>query len=382
MVAAYSLGGPRASCLVLAEALVSERLQEYAARAAANLPDLCSLEPKAFAERVINGGVAIDDGDWVQPLYRRTGGDWHLSKLEVLFRVSDAKRVPFPAFPNFVKAATDESPDPDPYLRGAFRSHAVASLRRVDARLSQLKYKQRAAMAKAGLLTTLNFTAKQLDAALSVPLENGKLLALEETEYDDAPAPESLSKLRLRLWQNLGAFSLDDVKPTLSEVEACASGRLAYSPPLTPEGVPFKALRTRYNHDFAFARRFIADFEAARREHPTAKAELKLDEEFCCYLIGVGHAPFARDTMAAWREAQPEASDAARRAGLQLIREALDAGMGIVLEVSFEDGDVQWLYEELPELDGRLFKQGGRSGSAALPYSLLEAQLLSPVLDS
>jgi len=82
--------------------------------------------------------------------------------------------------------------------------------------------------------------------------------------------------------------------------------------------------------------------------------------------------------MAAWREQHPEASGAVRRCGLQLIREALAVGLGICLEVSFDDSDVQWLLEELPHLDGRLYKQGGISGSSALPHSLVEGELLSP----
>lgn len=359
------------------EIFVTDCLQRYAKGAAQNVPDLCHLEPKAFVEQVINGGLAIDGGDWVQPLFRQLDGIWHLHKFEVLYRMSDARSVPFPAYVNFVKAASDQSLAPDLDLREAFRAQAVSSLRRVDAQLSQLRATQRSAMADAGLLTSLNFTAKQLEAILSVPLENGKLLAAEETEYDSPP--DNLSAVRHQVWERLGALCLDDVKSTLAEVAAYAEGPLDYKPPLTPGGAPFKPLPESYNHDFAFAHGFMSDFEQTRRSNPEATGNLKLDEEFCCYFIGVGHAPFARAAMAQWREEHPVTARAVRRAGLELIREALAVGMGVVLEVSFEDSDVQWLYAELPELDGILCKQGGQSGSAALPISLVGAELLSQV---
>merc|ERR1719203_1262335 len=142
----------------------------------------------------MNGRLAIDNGDWAQPLFKRTGETWQLHKVEVLYRLSDPQKVPFPAFVNFVKAASDQSPDPDPDLRVAFLSHAVSSLQRMDTFLSCLQASHRAAMEKAGFLTSLNFTAKQLEAVLSVPLQNGKLLAVEETEYDEAP--ECISSIR------------------------------------------------------------------------------------------------------------------------------------------------------------------------------------------
>jgi hypothetical protein len=366
-------------CSLGEEGLVAECFKKHALSFSKNLPDLCKLEPKEFVERVIEGNLAIDDGDWIQPIFKKRRGVWLLHKFEVLYRMNDAFGVPFPAFVNFVKTASDQSSNADPDLRQAFRNHAVASLRRVDARVSQLKAKQRAAMIELGILTNLNFTAKQMEAVLTVPLQNSKLLAVEETEYDDAP--QNLSAVRHGIWQRMGALSLDDVKPTKAEVAAYADGPLNYNPPRTPSGAPFKPLAETYNHDFAFARRFIRDFQRARQDNPSAKADLKLDEEFCCYLIGVGHAPFARQAMAQWREQYPQASEAARNAGLDLIREALVAGMGICLETSFEDDEVQWLRDRVPELDRRLYKQGGRSGAAALPHSMFESELLVPLSD-
>lgn len=354
---------------------MSERLKKRTAHFAENRPELGELEPKAFAEQVLRGKLAVDDGNWVQPLYRRRGGVWQLCKLEVLYRVSDAKRVPFPAFPNFVHASSDQSPNPDPELRRTFCSMAINSMRAIDDVLSKLDGMQRAMMAKSRLLTALNITAKQLRAALRVPLRHRKLLAIEETEYDDEPG--DLSQLRQKAWRTFGAYSLDDVKPTWSEVAAHAAGPMAFEAPRTPAGEPFKPLPTTYRHDFAFARRFIEDFRRTSRLDPTAQAEIKLDEEFCCYLIGVGHAPFARESMRAWRAANPEASEAARAAGVQLIREALDVGMGVCFEVSFEDIDVQWLFEELPQLERCLLKQGGLSGAVALPASYIAGDLLA-----
>jgi len=360
---------------------VAEILRDFAARSPANRPELCALEPKAFAEQVINGKVAVDDGDWVQPIYRREGGGWHLSRLEVLYRVRDASKVPFPAFVNFVHSATDQAKTPDPEMRSAFEGYAISSIRRVDERLSNLDAEHRQALEQAAILTCVNVTAKQLEAVLEVPVANPQLLALEETEYDNAPG--RLQELRLRAWAKFGAFFLDDIKPTLADVmsslvvlkEGDASPG-EYTPPLTPGGQPYKPLVDRYNHDLPFARRFIADFRHAREQTPSAQAELKLAEDFCLYLIGVGYAPFARAAMADWREANPQLSAAVRRAGVELIRDALDAGMGICLEVSFEDDDVQWLHNELPQLDGRLSKQGGRSGPAALPHSMVEKVML------
>lgn len=354
---------------------MAECVQRHAQGTAANMPELCKLDPRAFVDQVINGGKAVDDGDWVQPQFRRKDGVWQLHSFEVLYRMTSAFGVPFPAFVDFVHAASDQCPETDVQLRRAFRRHAVSSIRRVDSRLSQLGGARRAAMQKAGLLTYVNFTAKQLDAILTVPLENGKLLAVEETEYD--AAPKDLSSVRHELWQRLGALSLDDAKPTMAEVMSYAEESFDYEPPRTPAGKPYKPLPPTYNHDFAFARGFIADFRRARRSNPAAKADLKLDEEFCCYLVGVGHAPFSRQAMAQWCQEHPIASRAARKAGLELIREALGAGMGICLEVSFDDDDVEWLHAELPELEGRLSKQGGQSGPAALPHSLVDAELFS-----
>jgi len=265
-------------------------------------------------------------------------------------------------------------------LRGSFCNHAVASMQRVDTRLSQLDLDVRASLEAAGILTYLNFTAKQLRAALEAPLAHAKLLGIEETEYDDAP--EGLTELRAETWSKFGALALDDVKPTLDEVEAHLGAPLACRPPLAPDGRPFKALQRTYNHGLSCARRFIADYVCAKRRHPSAQGELKLDEEFCCYLIGVGHAPFARSAMAAWRRENMEVSMAIREMGVQLIEQALAAGMAICLEVTFADEDVQWLLEAVPALEGRLFKQGGLSGSAALPQSLVEVDLLSPKTSS
>jgi len=231
-------------------------------------------------------------------------------------------------------------------------------------------------MAKAGIVHNLNFTAKQLEGALTVPLENSRLLSLEETEYD--AAPDNISTVRHEVWQRMAGLSIDDVKATLGDIAPYADGPLDYEPPKVPSnGFPYKPLPSTYAHDFPFTRRFIADFRRAQQDNPAAKGDLKFDEEFCCYLIGVGHAPFARSTMGTWREEHPVASRALRAAGLELIREALAAGMGIVLEVSFEDRDVQWLLDELPELERCLFKQGGLSGSMALPHSLIGAELLT-----
>jgi len=360
------------------EEIIAERLVRHAQGRSANLPDLCRLEPKTFVEKVILGNLSVDDGDWVQPMFRRTNGIWQLQSFEVLYRMSDASGVPFPAFVNFVKASTDQSSEEDADLRQAFRMHALSSLQRVDARLSQLGALQRMAMSSTGLLTHLNFTAKQLDVILSVPLENGKLLAAEETEYD--MPPENLSAVRQEVWQVLGALSLDDVKPTLGEIMAFSDIPLKYKPPCTPGGTPYKPLSEAYTHDFSFARGFIADFQQARKANATAVGNLKFDEEYCCYFIGVGHAPFSRIAMKQWRDEHPVFSQVLRKAGVELIREALAAGMGVCLEVSFEDIDVQWLLFELPELEGRLCKQGGRSGPAALPHSLLEKELLAPVV--
>lgn len=70
-------------------------------------------------------------------------------------------------------------------------------------------------------------------------------------------------------------------------------------------------------------------------------------------------------------------SDRIRRCGVALIRDALAAGMGICFEVSFDDADVQWLTALIPELDRSLVKQGGQSGSAALPHSMTAEALLA-----
>jgi hypothetical protein len=355
---------------------LAERLQDYASRCATNQQDLCELEPRAFAQQVISSEVAADGGSWVQPIYRKVGLDWQLSKCEVLYRLSDARGVPFPAFVNFVKAATDETPNPDPDLRGAFCAHAVTSLHRVDGWLSQLGAAKRNAMASAGLMLNFNVTAKQLESALLAPLQNRVLISLEETEYDAEPA--NLSEIRQKAWQTFAGLSIDDVKPTFSEVVAFTEEPVCYTPPVTPTGKPFKPLALRYNHDIAFTRRFISEFQRAREANPSAQSDLKLDEEFCCYLIGVGHAPFSRSAMADWRQRHPGASKAVRALGVALIREALEAGMGICLEVSFDDAEVQWLVDELPHLRGRLFKQGGRSGSVAVPPTLLLDEIVVP----
>merc|ERR1719277_2742792 len=91
--------------LKLDEDFVADCLQHHALNSAKNSPDLCALEPKAFVKQVIEGGRAVDDGDWVQPLLRQKDGAWQLYKFEVLYRLSDARGVPFPAFVNFVHAA-------------------------------------------------------------------------------------------------------------------------------------------------------------------------------------------------------------------------------------------------------------------------------------
>jgi len=358
------------------EAFVAQQLKDYARRGPRNERSICDLPPEAFSEQVLLGELsrlAMDGGDSVQPLYKKVEGLWLLSALEVLYRFRSADSVPYPAFVNFVRAASDQSASPREDLRASFRSHALRSLRRVDARLSLLDHSLRSEMVASGLLTTLNFTAKQLEAAVAQPLHNPELIGLEETEYDDEPA--SLSELRHKAWLKFGMLSLDDVQPTL--VQAYASAPLAYSPPRTPAGGPFKPLASGYRHDLAFARRFVEDFRRAREGNPSAKASLKFSEEFCLYLLGVGYAPFSRASMAAWREENPEASEAVRKAGVELIRAALDAGMDLCLEVSFDDAEVEWLLEEVPELEGRMSKQGGLSGPIALPYSMVEKEILS-----
>jgi len=360
------------------EARVAQQLQDYAARSSRNERAVCELEPQAFAEQVLLGKLgraAVDGGDSAQPLFRKVGGVWRLGGLEVLYRFRSADGVPFPSFVNFVRAASDQSAEPCDRLRASFRSHAMRSLRRVDARLSLLDSEMRHAMASAGLLTTLNFTAKQLQTAVAQPLHNPELLGLEETEYDDEPA--ALSEVRRSAWQKFGMLALDDVHPTLAEVQAHAPAQFTYEPPRTPAGGAFKPWPAEYRHDLAFARRFVADFACTRATCPRAKASLKLSEEFCCYLIGVGYAPFSRQCMSAWRKAHPEASAAVRAAGLELISEAIDAGIGICFEVSFDDSDVEWLLKAIPALENHMSKQGGMSGSIALPYSLVERDILA-----
>jgi len=354
---------------------VAQKVIEYADQAPTNDRALCQLQPEEFQEKVINGNVAVCDGDWVQPLYAQVDGKWLLNKFEVLFRLTDAKCVPYPAFVDWVVAASDQSPKKSEQLQGKFCDFAVAVLLRVDARVGVWSAAQREAALAASLLTTLNFTTKQLEAAIAAPVKYPELLGLEETEYDNEPA--GLSELRLAAWRKFASYSLDDVKPSQADVAALGSA-FADAPPLTPQGKPFKVLPARYNHDFSAARQFIADFRRARAEHPEAKGDFKLAEDFCCYLIGVGYAPFARASLAEWRERNPEASAGIRRLGLELIKEALDAGLHVVLEVSFEDEDVAWLHEAIPDLGGRLLKQGGLSGPRAVPHSLLGSFLPSP----
>lgn len=110
----------------------------------------------------------------------REDGEWKLRGLEVLYRMSDARRVPFPAFVNFVKAASDQTSNPDGDLRNAFEAHTSASLRRVDERLTSFGERRLEGMSSAGLLTAVNVTAKQLPAIVRLPLRNPKLLAVED----------------------------------------------------------------------------------------------------------------------------------------------------------------------------------------------------------
>mmetsp|Transcript_40093 Transcript_40093/g.115227 ORF Transcript_40093/g.115227 Transcript_40093/m.115227 type:complete len:388 (-) Transcript_40093:135-1298(-) len=367
------LPGPRTfDAAPVSETVVARKLEAYAATCNANDPSLCNLSPSDFVSRVLCGGVSVDDGDWVQPLFFQCGeGIWLLRGFEVLYRMSDARCVPYPAFVDFVYAATDQAQNMDGSLRRAFQEHTTSSLRRVDARLTTLGKQCLEDMLRAGLLTAVNATAKQLPAILEVPLRNEKLLAIEETEYDTAPA--DLTELRLRVWRRFGALSLDDVKPALSDF-----GGVRFSPPLTPAGAPFKALAETTQHDLRFARRFIDDFRLARRADPKARGDIKLDEEFCCYLLGVGHAPFARESMRAWRRLHPAASERIRSSGAALISEAVAAGLGVCFEVSFADGDVRWLTSLVPSLGEHLCKQGGQSGSAALPHSMVAQALGAP----
>jgi len=328
------------------------------------------LEPKEFVRRVILGAVAVDSGDWLQPLYRQERGTWRLCKLEVLFRLRDPTRIPFPAFMNFVQAATDHSDAPDTELRAAFEDLVVASVQRVDKYLSAMSREDLQDMRKAGIFMSINVTAKQLRSVLAVPLRCPDLIALEETEYDNEP--DALTQLRLQAWTKFRALSLDDVLPTLADLEDSGSLAQTYVEPRVPlNGDSYKALPRKYNHDIPFARRFIRDFRRAREMHPDAQAEVKLSEDFCCYLIGVGHAPFARSAMSEWRSANIEASQSIRRIGLELIREAVVAGMTVCLEVSFADEDISWLCEAAPELVGQLCKQGGMSGPMAIPLSMV-----------
>lgn len=369
---------PQGNASPLPESIVVERLQVFASQAGTNLPELCSLPPKEFAERVIKGGHAVDSGDWVQPLYRKdVSGEWQLSKLEVIYRLKDAMRVPYPAFVDFVSASSDQCTEPDPDLRAAFRDHAVASLLRVDERLSDLRPEHRTAMEDAQLFIAVNFTAKQMSDILPLTLKNPNLICIEETEYDMEPA--SMSETRGHVWRKVASLSLDDVKLTLPDIRPFAEEAFEFRPPLTPAGAPYKPLVQSYIHDLAFARRFISDFKAVKRDVPTARSDLKVDEELCLYLIGIGHAPFSEKAMTVWREANPVASQAIRRAAIALLQEALAVGMDIVLEVTFQDSHIEWLLEELPALHGRLLKQGGGSGSAALPLSLAEEQLIAPM---
>lgn len=360
----------------LLEATVAARLRRYADTAPPNDRQLCTLNPEAFARTVLRGNVSVDDGDWVQPLFQLRDGVWELRKMEVVYRITDPRGVPFPSFVDLVKAATDETENPDVKLRAAFGEHLVASIQRVDTRLSQLSDWQRAWMSEQRMVIQLNATAKQLEAALNVNVCHRHLIALEETEYD-LPPPD-LRLLRLRVWKAFGAFSLDDVKPTVSELEAFADNAFTYQPARTSQGADFKALPKEYTHGIHCAREFIAHFAEAKRAWPAARAELKFDEVFCCHALGVGHAPFARGVMAQWREDHPEAFKAAKRCARELIGEALAAGLGICFEVSFEDAEVQWLLQDLPALGAVLLKQGGESGPLALPLSLLGPELLPP----
>lgn len=370
------------------EAEVAKRMQEYVKTAQPNPPSISSLDPDTFVKRVLQstkykGGVedeaekAIDDGDSAQPLFFRKNGVWHLHSAEILYRVRDPSKVPFPAFVCFVQAASDGArkstgKDARPELRDAFKQHSTSSLHRVDACLSEMSPALRASLEQQGFRLHLNFTSRQLEAALSVPIENTRLIALEETEYDIAP--DNMPDVRRRVWERFGCLSLDDVMFTISDVECFAGGPIEYGPPLTPSGHVYKPWPMEYTHDIATAREFMADFAGVRPQIPGAKSALKFSEEFCCYLLGVGYAPFARETMKVWREAYPKASDAVRRLGAKIIREALDIGMHVCCEVSFEDSEVQWLFDEMPDLEGNLLKQGGVSGPAALPVSLIEAK--------
>lgn len=367
------------------EDVIAQIINKIAEDSEANGTELCKLRPKDFAERVLNGkDVAIDDGDWVQPVFCEEGGVWRLSRLEVLYRVRHARSVPYPAFVDFVHAATDVSESPDPALSNAFAEFAAASIRRVDARITEFERENDQALSRANILTSINVTTKQLEGILKVDLKNLKLLALEESEYDFGCG--GLSELHEQAWGKFGAFALDDIKPTLGDLEDAFNEEPAhpfqYASPETPQGFAYKPLVAKYNHDLKFARGFIDDFKRAQVKSDAAQGEFKLSEDFCLYLIGVGYAPFARDSMAAWREANPEANKRIRKMGVDLIREALEVGMTICLEVSFMDKEVQWLYDELPNLRGKLQKQGGLSGSAAVPISMIGKVILDAARES
>lgn len=364
------------------EAEVAKQMKEYVKTAPSNPPSLASLDPVSFVKRVLigddadEGERAIDDGDSAQPIFFRMDGSWLLHSAEILYRVRDPNKVPFPAFVSFVQAASDVSKDVNQELRDAFQQHSTASLRRVDALLSEMQPALRDNLEREGFRFHLNFTSRQLEGALALPIENPKLIALEETEYD--MEPEGMPEVRRRVWERFGYLSLDDVQATMADVRTFADVEFEYGPPLTPSGHPYKPMLTEYRHDFPRARQFMADFAKVRSEFPDARSSLKLNEEFCCYILGVGYAPFSRAAMADWRKAYPEASAAVRRAGATIIREALECGMHVCCEVSFEDQDVQWLVDEIPELEHKLLKQGGHSGPSALPVSLIEATWFTP----
>jgi len=53
------------------ELVVAQRLRAHAEGCSANSPEFCHLDPRTFAEKVLERRLAVDGGDWLQPLYRQ-----------------------------------------------------------------------------------------------------------------------------------------------------------------------------------------------------------------------------------------------------------------------------------------------------------------------
>merc|ERR1711992_378966 len=96
-----------------------------------------------------------------------------------------------------------------------------------------------------------------------------------------------------------------------------------------------------YRHDVTAAHQFVKDFAKAKLLVPDAKATIKIDEEAAVYLIGVGHAPFIRQAAQKWKEENPTIAAQYFKVFLDLIDEALQEGMDVVLEVSWKPEDLE-----------------------------------------